>query len=132
MAKLGSILFVDDDEVSNFLGATVMRTMNVARQVTLSTDAGEALELVAKESIDIVLLDINMPVMTGFEFLDALRQLEETEHIVVPAVFMLTSSTNQMDRTKAEQYPMVKGYLTKPLTEEDVDYLVGLITEGAA
>lgn len=131
MAKLGSILFVDDDEVSNFLGATVMRRMNIAQQVLVSTDADEALELVAKEPLHIILLDINMPAMNGFEFLDALRQLEESNAITVPAVVMLTSSTNRLDRAKAEQYPMVKGYLTKPLKEEDVDYLIGLITEGA-
>lgn len=131
MAKLGSILFVDDDEVSNFLGATVMRRMNIAQQVLVSTDADEALELVAKGPLHIILLDINMPGMNGFEFLDALRQLEERDAIAIPAVVMLTSSTNRLDRAKAEQYPMVKGYLTKPLKEEDLDYLIGLITEGA-
>lgn len=131
MAKLGSILFVDDDEVSNFLGVTVMRRMNVARQVLVSTDADEALELLAREPVHIVLLDINMPAMNGFEFLDALKQLGQNSTVAIPAVVMLTSSTNRMDRAKAEQYPMVKGYLTKPLKEEDVDYLVGLMTEGA-
>ena len=67
-----------------------------------------------------------MPVMNGFEFMDALQQLQETTGFTAPVVVLLTTSESYLGSDRATQYPIAKGFLTKPLTGEHVDYLLSL------
>ena len=67
---------------------------------------------------DLILLDINMPIMDGWEFLNAFSQLENTDDI---SVVMLTSSINPVDLEKAKSYKAVKGFFSKPLTSDKLD-----------
>jgi CheY-like chemotaxis protein len=129
MISLGKVLLLDDDEVSTFISAQLLQEMRVAKQVLSETDVPKALELVEKEPLDVILLDINMPISNGFEFLDSLIQLQENKGAALPSIVMLTSSVSSTDKARAKQYPMVKGYLSKPLTEGDVYYLISLISE---
>lgn len=132
MIILGKVLLVDDDEVSNFISKQLLQEMHAARQVFSETEVSKALELVEREPPDVVLLDINMPVSDGFEFLDSLSQLQEFKGAALPSVVMLTSSASSIHKARARQYPMVKGYLSKPLTEGDVDYLLSLVSESVS
>lgn len=63
----------------------------------------------------IILLDINMPRMNGFEFLDAIVQLPQCTGRAAPSVVMLTSSDSQDDMQRAQQCDLVSSYITKPL-----------------
>lgn len=75
---------------------------------------------------DLLLLDLNMPVMDGWEVLDALRQ-----HPEIPIrVAVLSSSVDPEDQTRASQYPNVIGYLTKPLDHEKVIWLLKTLQQG--
>lgn len=67
--------------------------------------------------VDIILLDINMPVMNGFDFLEAFEALPEAQRGTT-AVLMLSSSADPADRERAARHPVVKGYLTKPLDRQ--------------
>jgi CheY-like chemotaxis protein len=73
---------------------------------------------------DLILLDINMPVMNGWEFLDAFQNLERRKEV---PVIMLTSSIDPQDIEKARSYKEVKGYFSKPLTNESLDQIVAII-----
>jgi CheY-like chemotaxis protein len=64
---------------------------------------------------DLILLDINMPVLNGWEFLDAIK---ENEKFLSIPIYILTSSINDEDKTKAKEYPNIKDYIVKPLTRE--------------
>lgn len=130
MKNLGRVLLVDDSEVSSFLGIRIMRRMNAAQAISLAENGHKALELIKKASFDLILLDINMPVMDGFEVLEALDRLQESRGIVVPSVVVLSSSASFSERERAEAHPMVKAFLTSPLTEEKLIYLAGLVAEG--
>lgn len=112
MTNLGRVLLVDNDEVCNFISTQLLQEKHAARQVFSETDVPKALERVEQEPPDVVLLDINMPAIDGFEFLDSLSLLQEIKGIALPQVVMLTYSVRSADIIRASQYPMVKGYLS--------------------
>lgn len=110
---LESIMLVDDDRVFNNITTMILRKLNPQLTILSYTHAANALEtLKAAKTPDAVFLDINMPDMNGWEFLNRLEELG----INVP-VYMLTSSIDPEDIQKAKAYGHVKGYFTKPLTK---------------
>lgn len=129
MQELGKVLLVDDDTTNNFLSALTLRKADAAAQLFEVGNGYEALELVKKEALDFILLDVNMPVMDGFLFLEALQQLKGTPGFTVPTVVLLTTSESYLGSDKALQYPIVKGFLTKPLTKDHVSFLLSLATD---
>jgi CheY-like chemotaxis protein len=75
---------------------------------------------------DLILLDLNMPLMDGWEFLDALGELSLTQQV---CVFVLTSSIHPDDMAKATQYQQVKGYFSKPLDKPNISRMQALLQE---
>ena len=87
--------------------------------VAVFTDAFQALEYLQKEPVDLIFLDIKMPVMDGFEFLDEYETMKQNlSHI--PAIMMLTSSASFYDLERLKNYPDVLRHYSKPLSETDV------------
>ncbi|MFD1079647.1 response regulator, partial [Longispora fulva] len=101
----------------------VKKTMDI-HNVMEFKNAPEALNYVRKHNSKttplLILLDINMPKMSGWDFLDLLQK-EELE--AEPLVVMVTSSINSSDRERAGTYPMVIDYLEKPLNKADCNSL---------
>lgn len=125
-AKLREILLVDDQEADNFLHARVIRKMGCAETVTAKLNGREAIDYLTREveggiplPPDIIFLDLNMPVMNGWEFLDAYEQLDSEQHAGV-VVVMLTTSLNPDDRENAAKRGIVAGFERKPLTAESL------------
>jgi CheY-like chemotaxis protein len=71
---------------------------------------------------DVIFLDINMPVMNGWEFLDALGK-KTTEIAEIPHIYLLSSSLDPVDKNKASQINLVKGFISKPLEIEKIGFL---------
>ena len=67
----------------------------------------------------IVLLDLNMPVMTGWEFLEKFELLN-----IECLVFIVTSSLNQADKERVSKYPIVSGYFIKPISDKDIKFIL--------
>lgn len=133
MIKFNKVMLVDDDEVSNFITTEILSNINLTDNIEVATNGKEALEILTKDSEctiseekidspDLIFLDLNMPVMNGFEFLQAFRECDKKVHVVV-----LTSSTNEKDIEEARKYPQVKYYLSKPLTADKVERAIGYI-----
>ncbi|MCD1263869.1 response regulator [Shinella sp. AETb1-6] len=123
--KIQSILVVDDDENDQFICEYTIRKYDPAIHVLKAFDGAEALDVLRGDTPDAIILDINMPVMNGFEFLD--RYAEEFE-VHAPIVAMLTSSRLGKDRERAMQYDFVKSYFEKPLVPDHLrmmDELLG-------
>ncbi len=75
---------------------------------------------------DLILLDINMPIMNGWEFLDAFQKVEKSQQV---PVVMLTSSIDKEDINKSKQYPKVKGYFSKPLDSSKIQEMLLLVAK---
>ncbi|MDQ3535065.1 MAG: response regulator [Bacteroidota bacterium] len=125
--KVNFILLIDDDPINNFLNLRLLDSLNLADEVKVCLNGMEALEflngLQTKNNHypDLILLDINMPVLDGFEFLKAFNDLEMPEKDSVKIV-MLTTSSALSDLNKIHNL----GYevINKPLTEEKINNIL--------
>lgn len=117
--RLRRVVLIDDDDIDNAIHTRVLRKTDLVDDIVAFQYADDALEYLAAEphEVDLIFLDINMPRMTGFEFLEEYRKLREdcqARHVVV----MLTTSLRDDDMRRAEEIPEVSGYHNKPLTVE--------------
>lgn len=131
MRKLSEILLVDDDEIANHLHKLLIEDLDLAEHVEVASDGEEAFDIIEQRyhahhfANDILLLlDINMPGMDAFEFLEVFRQKfkDSADHLHIA---LLSSSSNWRDVEKAKRFN-IRNYLSKPLTE---DKLIKLIEE---
>jgi CheY-like chemotaxis protein len=121
MKKLNSILLVEDDEATNFINQMVIKKLDCAKHVQVAWNGSDALDYLrqcgasASQQPELILLDINMPGLNGWEFLDEYSKLKEEEKGKV-IVVMLTTSLNPDDRKRADNNPVIAGFRCKPLT----------------
>ncbi|GAC1376493.1 MAG: response regulator [Hymenobacter sp.] len=125
MPVLPTILLVDDDYTTNFLHTRLLQHLDATVQVLTALNGQEALDLLRTHCQPptphcpaLVFLDINMPVMDGFAFLDAYQHLPAAQRQAT-VVIMLTTSVNPRDLARLQGLP-VAGFLSKPLTEAKV------------
>ena len=125
MDKLDCILLVDDDQVCNFLNENVIHLMDGQLKVQTALNGQSALDILDDNGgyPQLILLDLNMPVMDGFEFLDEFVKLPDKKRKNT-VVVILTSSDYEKDRARASKYNVVSGYVTKPLTHEKMVSIV--------
>lgn len=113
------VLLVDDDPITNFINARKLWQRNII-QVEVAENGFSALNYLegASELPDIVFLDVNMPVMDGFEFLDSIKEIQKYKDIVV---VVLTSSIRVADKETALAYDQVMDFIEKPLDCDKLD-----------
>lgn len=121
------VLLVDDDEMVLFLHKTLVRNYDFSAHPLTFINGVEVLEYLNKNTGEgektLILLDINMPVMNGWELLDAIEQQSFSCEVYV---VMVTSSMDMTDREKAGTYKQVIDYLEKPITPESLTRIKGL------
>lgn len=115
------VLLVDDDKICNFITETTLNRLGIAKEIHSALNGKEALDLLNdyftgdRAIPDIILLDLNMPIMDGFQFIEAFKRLDYPKKEKV-LIVVLTSSENPEDIIKAKKMG-VDHYLTKPLNE---------------
>lgn len=127
--KLNCILLVDDDQPTNFFNEIVIKKSCYTDQVYAVQTGMEALEFLKSRQNgvypqpDLILLDVNMPAMNGWEFLEEYKSLpkEQRGNIVV---VMLTTSLNPDDKSKASTINEISGFKSKPLTLEILNEII--------
>jgi CheY-like chemotaxis protein len=116
MNPISSVYLIDDDRTSNLINTEILRIFDKSIQVVSYTNPSKALEDLEKLPVgslpSIIFLDINMPMIDGWEFLETLKGtvLEKSK------VYILTSSIDPDDIERAKSYKMVQGFISKPLT----------------
>lgn len=123
---LDVVVLIDDNSFDNKMHRRVIERSDLVKSILTFSMAEDAIAHFRQPGAlppDLILLDINMPRMDGFEMLDA--SLEEFgEHFTPSVVIMLTTSMDTADRRKAESYHVVKDYFQKPLTRGRFEGLV--------
>lgn len=129
MKKFNSILLVDDDEPTNYLHRRLILENDLSKQIHIAETGLEAIQYLGTfidgkhPRPDIIFLDINMPVMDGWAFLEIYRNLPEEQKANI-IIVMLTTSLNPDDHERGEALEEVKKFVTKPLTLEKFQTLV--------
>jgi CheY-like chemotaxis protein len=129
---INDIFLIDDDSLVNFLNQEIIKDAYPEKNVRSFESAAEALEairIIIKNTStplpQLILLDINMPVMDGWEFLDEFNNLPQ-KLLKDCKVIMHTSSIDPRDIEKAKTYSTVIDYVTKPLTLQTMSKIFAL------
>ncbi len=131
MKKIKTAYIIDDDEIIVYLTDKIIKEEQFCEKSETFNNGQLALGRI-KEAIankdelpEVMLIDINMPVMDGWELLDELVKLPLEKPI---PLIIFTSSINPADREKAFTYASIKGYIQKPLTVHKLDKILRLIS----
>jgi CheY-like chemotaxis protein len=131
MPKLAKVLLVDDDETTTYLHAHLLQQLAVADELLVAHNGLEALQTLeqtcaapdAPAAPLLVLLDVNMPVMNGVEFLKTYQQ-HPLAHKSQLVIVVLTTSEHSRDLEQIKALSVAADILTKPLTREKVETIL--------
>ena len=121
-------MLIDDNEIDNLINQKMIEAAVVAQNIFTHTSARSAIEFLKnvegldvadKVLPDVIFLDIDMPLMDGFQFLDEFEKLSNGVK-KKSKIIMLTSSINPQDFARSKKYVSVKQYMNKPLTSESI------------
>jgi len=119
---MNSIILIDDQPIANFITRKLLEVAGFKDQVLDFTNPVEALKFIDERQASLIFLDLNMPEMNGWEFLDALNHKEHQHKIII-----LTSSTSEIDLQKSKEYSAVMKYVEKPLNKNKISELSFLL-----
>lgn len=130
-----SIMIVDNDQVNSFVLKNIITRNYSEAEIGLYPDGAdgyahlEKLDLHGKTFPDVILLDIYMPIMNGFDFLD--KYVDQFSH--KPSnIFVMSNSLSKEDQQRANKYSVVKGFITKPLIYNNIQFIIETYVEGSS
>jgi CheY-like chemotaxis protein len=128
-----AVLIVDDSDTDAFIHARILERIKRVKEIHTASNGRQALDLLTQYSQhvkplpQIIFLDLNMPIMDGFAFVEAFRKtpLNAKENV---KIVIVTSSSSQGDMLKAKELG-IQNFMIKPMTEEKFLKVIGLPTE---
>lgn len=122
------VLLIDDDPVSIFTVEILVKKVAPETNFESFREADVALQAVLsqiknEETPDVMFVDLNMPIMDGWEFLAELES--HTEHLKSTRIFVLSSSVNPADKDRARACHLVEDYIVKPIEKDQLKSLIG-------
>ena len=125
-----NVLLIDDDRIFNLLNKKTLERMSMVDEIHIALNGEEALDLIndyfqgSRNMPDIILLDLNMPIMDGFGFIEAFQRLNANGKQNVRIV-IVSSSQDPRDIERAKAFG-ITDYLTKPVTEQQLWNALGV------
>ena len=126
---LHTICLIDDDRIYQFTAKRILESTGLSKEILVFQNGEEAVIYLQKNSKeeerlpDIIFLDINMPVMDGWQFLEAFQEF--CEELIKPVtIYMVSSSVDDYDIRKSKEYKLVSDYVIKPLNRERFEELI--------
>lgn len=134
---LDTILFIDDDPITLMLCKMVIKKAAFANEIATAKNGEEALQYFdslkqtnsgseSNKQPQLIFLDLNMPVMGGWEFLESFSTSNYADYNKTK-VIILSSTIDPEDLEKSKKYPMVLDFLSKPISKEMLEYVKGII-----
>lgn len=126
MIKINHVCLIDDDHIFVYGAKRLMREIDFYEDLSVFSNGQEALEHFRKvvhtgsPLPSLIFLDLNMPVMNGWEFLEELLNLPGIEPQGI-YIYIMSSSVDPRDLERIQSYPIVKNYILKPMTLEDLE-----------
>jgi CheY-like chemotaxis protein len=129
--KYNILMLIDDNEIDNLINNRIIESSEICNYIFTHTSGKSAIEylknaekLISKIGIlnglpEVIFLDIDMPLMDGFQFLDEYEKLPKTI-LEFCKIVILTSSINSKDVKKSKDYSFVKEFINKPLSKENL------------
>jgi CheY-like chemotaxis protein len=127
MKKVNNLLVVDDDLAARYLAGWAIEEANITENLIFCSNGEEALQYIKDNCLptkedpgkycpELILLDLNMPIMNGYEFLEELARIEDLQHNDT-SVILLSSSSYLREKSKIKQFSIL-GFLEKPVTSD--------------
>jgi len=120
------LFVIDDDKIYHFLLKNLLKQNGIDVASTFFTNGQDAIDHIkanntAGDMPDLILLDVNMPIMNGWQFLEEMKLLAPSL-AKTPDIYMISSSNDNVDINRSKEYDgSVKGYYLKPISREDLD-----------
>lgn len=125
--KVESILLVEDDRAMNFIHEHLIRKSERCNNIITTYNGKEGIDYLESMSAEkmpaLIFLDINMPVLNGWEFIEQFKDLSEDKRSKIK-VYMVTTSSSSIDIQRAEEDPDIAGFITKPLKKEILEEII--------
>ncbi|WP_259016467.1 response regulator [Emticicia fluvialis] len=125
--KINNVWIIDDDKILTYVLKRMLASINVFENIEIFQNGKEAFNQLTKALTerellpDIILLDLNMPVMDGWQFLDEFERLDFNKKITL---YIVSSSIDTQDHEKAANYTVVSDFLVKPIGKKQIEQLV--------
>ncbi|WP_264521693.1 response regulator [Flavobacterium sp. N1994] len=127
--KINTVLLIDDDLTINYYHNRLLQKIDISKSILISKNGKEGLASLIEinnnvngEEIVIIFLDLNMPIMNGWEFLENLSKVKNNINLNFN-IYILSSSINPEDEERAKKNELVTGFLSKPLGKENIEQI---------
>ncbi|TAE08322.1 MAG: response regulator [Bacteroidetes bacterium] len=127
MKQFNNVLLVEDDPITVLVCERIIKMTGFAQQVRVANNGQEALDFLQEmgsqnsENLpELIFLDINMPVMNGWEFLQKFGSVQQL-FTHTPDIYILSSTVDPEDFKRAQQFAIVKSFISKPLVKEHLE-----------